>query len=383
MTIMPYDKSSFLAGIAAGRNMKSVPFLEGHPGGVFSFTILISPSTTRNYKFSGYIDGAILWGDGTHETVTRVSGGHSHSYQADGIYTVVVSGTGYGFSFGSYSNYENNRCLLSINSPLLPPPDDVRPIYQNLGAFCQGCTNLRFLPDDLFKNHAVPRVYFNTFAESFAYCSHLENLPKRMFSGLHFGNSAGPLTHEKEMDSMFWYCISLKEIPGDLFSNTELSYFYSAQSIFQHCDALQVVREGAFDGLTGIGDISSAFYDCINLHRITDNLFSEMINLVDCRSIFYRCSSLEALPSGCFAGLSRVQMFGSLCYFCEGLQSIGSGCFDGCDSAQNFDNAFWGCKSISSEVPELWEDYPEASGIRCFRGCVNAQNYADIPAAWR
>ena len=382
MKIMAYDKSSFLAGIAAGRNMKSVPFLKGQPAGVFSFTIRADSTTTLNYQFVCRIDGIIDWGDGSRESVTReMDNKHAHSYQTGGIYEITVYGVGHGYSFWSNQDLAIGTCLLSINSPLLPPPNDVRPIYENLYTMFSGCGNLHSLPPGVFKNLAVSGVYFGGFGRAFM-DSLIEYLPENLFEGIHLGTRSGDVV---SILQMFMRCRKLKEIPKGLFSNPEFATITDASDAFVGCAALRVVRDGAFSGMTNLENAENILANCTSLAQAAEGLFEGMSHLKNCRSVFSGCSSLEAFPDRCFAdGCTDEPDFYSLCYRCYALRHIGQDSFSPYISGRaNFAWAFRQCTSIREAVPELWNMYPSANGHACFEFCRNAENYNDIPNGWK
>ena len=80
---------------------------------------------------------------------------------------------------------------------------------------------------------------------------------------------------------------------------------------------------------------------------------TELTNVAYC---FYGCSKIKHIPPKIFRFNKKIT---------------------------NFSYAFANCTGIVGDVPELWNEFPDATGTGCFRGCTNASNYADIPDNWK
>lgn len=64
------------------------------------------------------------------------------------------------------------------------------------------------------------------------------------------------------------------------------------------------------------------------------------------------------------------------------LQKVPNDLFVNCTSINNFSYAFENCTELE-RAPDLWNQFPNATGTRCFRGCSNASNYSSIPSDWK
>lgn len=243
---MGYDRDSFLAGVAAGRNMESWPAFEGSDYlEVFSFTIdtRLGASTTDQFVLScsPSDDGIIIdWGDdSTPEFVPRTgAGGKLHDYSVPGIYTINIHGLLRSpIPFTNRSVYIEGQlyfldsyrhCLLSVNTP-----------YQLDDTEGETTLNLDFF---------------------FRFCTNLQQVCGKLFSGTDTKHRS------VQMQSMFYGCSSLLSVPSDLFEGLPTMPYndYGIRQIFQQCSALRTVPSGLFDSATfaDCGNVDNAFFLC-------------------------------------------------------------------------------------------------------------------------
>lgn len=348
---MPYDKLSFLAGVAAGRNMKSFPWLESKISGLFSLTIRASASNTMTYGLVYYFKGHIWWGDGTEEDSTSYSANYrTHTYATEGIYSITLLGAGWGFSPGATSTQK--KCLISVDRPFLPLPDDIPSyvFYYDISYLFRECSNLKKLADNLFINYAKSGFPVTLPVGMFDKCTALTALPWGLFRGVVYAG----------LDTVNYLCRdceSLSYIPEDLFSNE--TFFANATR-----------AELAFSG-------------CKTLEEIPGNMVKPLTNVISFLSMFRSCLKLKEVPDGFFAGMENARSFEGAFSSCTALETLPMNTFSDCPNAVSFKETFSGCSEILSFLPPLWSTYPDANGTDCYRNCIHAPNYADVPEEWR
>lgn len=423
---MAYDRDSFLAGVAVGRNMLGWPEMHGVGKDFFAFTIKIE-TAPFDYSFYGRMyDCAVTWGDGTSEIVPYDSGSNTitHTYNVTGVFQVKVLGRMTQLRFGQSNGSESARRLISVDTPF---PEPYHTIYQTtvgLESLFKGCQNLEHFPNNLFVNIAASGLQIDSLRSAFADCQKLTRLPKKLFKGL--------TITARDISYLFGGCTSLTVLPEDLFSNPSFNNVLnvsmlftgvpidqipfrlpftsatSANGIFYACPELREVREDLFSECTNLQTVngcfsssgiesipgnlfsqntqlkvvSSAFSSTI-IKSVPSGLFNNLPLLEDASSCFENCNQLITIQDAPFYGCPNLYDLEQCFYNCYRLQSVPSSLFSGLPSYAVFRECFDSCRAITSPVPELWEQYTTSRRNYCFYGCANAANYSDIPSNWR
>ena len=374
---MPYDKLSFLSGVAAGRNMESWPAFDAVDG-MFSFIIDTQAGGARYYSLGLTIDPnnsgvTISWGDGS--TQSGVSGTNGHTYSVDGIYIIIVVGLVKDVSFSGFGG-----SLLAVNSPIPADPDAT--LKRNyLSNMFKGCSNLQALPKGLFHNFYDNHYVIYNIESVFDGCSSLRKVPDDLFEGatLLTPFDSGVMVASR----MFAGCSALSEVPAGLFSNSEFGKIQVAEEIFAE-SGLEEIPDHFFSTFTICTRFNDAFSKCTHLRKIGDNIFDGCQRAVQFRSIFRACHNLTDIGKRLFSVLNNASVFSYAFSGCYSLETLPADLFDMYWSGSpNFDYCFYEDSGITSEVPELWLYYPNSYKSACFSGCTNAANYNDIPNAWK
>lgn len=379
---MPYDKQSFLAGVAAGRNMESWPAFIGGRNKVFSFTINTSyhVTDTRHYEFICSTDGSdsvyVYWGDGTSlEEFSGIATRAKHDYGSPGVYTITIFGELY--SIGDFAFcptfYEN--CLLSVNSPLPIKPGIGAGAVLQLGGYFADCSNLTYVHENVFEAYADTLFSSCLITSMFLRCESLEEIPSTVFYGLPPCNS---------IRSIFQGCLALTEIPDGLFNSTIFDDIISMESAFLGCSSIQDIPSSLCSRFLNCTNFSRAFQGCTSLTSVGD-LFEYCVSGSDFSHVFESCQNLESIGSDMFSGCVSALTFEAAFANCGSLTGIPQGLFNDLDQTGsiNFRRCFEEDSMIRTAVPELWVLFPNAQGAGCFTRCSRAENYADIPYPWR
>mgnify|MGYP003319340420 CR=1 FL=1 len=158
---MPYDKQSFLSGIAVGRNLESWPAFEGTDvDGAFSMLVeVVSGFNFRTYTYFG--DNLLIdWGDGSYTSFTAYSTREEvfrKTYSTPGSYVVTITGDLRSIYIVTSTNTYNTS-LKAILSPLPPSMSDITGISEVYGAPDSNrrisfrlCKGLISVPSNFFK----------------------------------------------------------------------------------------------------------------------------------------------------------------------------------------------------------------------------------------
>lgn len=363
---MAYDKASFLAGLAVGRNMESWPAMKGE--NVFKFTVRVPAGLY--YSPWMVFDGTIYWGDGTSSTYDNIPSNYeeseafrgrtSHSYSVAGLYQISLVGTLLDWSIiQNATSLIYSDELVSIDTPF--PRSMSEKTF--LTGICYGCRSLVKLPPKLFKN-----------------CPALKNLA-----------------------SFCWRCSALQELPDKLFSGC--MNVTNVNRFFMSCDLAEIPSD-LFAQMTEVENASGMISYNRRIRDIPHGLLDPLHNLK--YPIGLNSMGINSIPTGFFANCPDIEVFDNLCYdspvtdipadifyytpiaysfrytFAQtAITDIPSGLFSRCPLASDFSSCFEGCVGIYGEVPKLWERFPDANGNDCFYGCVNALNYDEIPDGWK
>lgn len=327
---MPYDEASFLAGVAAGRNMESWPAIEGSE--IFRFTVQVTAEDvlTGNYK-SPYMffRGDIYWGDGTSSSFdnvsnlpyppspTRYRGRAFHAYSAEGLYQITLKGylLEWATGMGDYGGNEDHS-LVSVDTPFPHSMIGYTHPYQLHSTF-HTARNLVSLPDGLFKN-----VKFT------------------------------------KMEVMFYECRSLEQLPNGLFDGCET--VTETFAMFERC-ALTSLPPGLFAGMPNLVSATAFFEGCTSINYVPPGLLDPMQNLETVWRMFNMGSTLPD----------------------QGLYYVPEYLFSNCRSITDFSSCFASNTNMDQFPPALWDLFPNAEGFACFRYCTNIPEFYKIPAEWK
>ena len=444
---MRYDKNDFLSGVAVGRNLASWPLGEGmdvfaftiymesagtysSPWIVFAGVIEWGDGTTSNYNnLNGYT--------GFDE---RKRGYTVHTYASAGYYTIRMVGDLRDWSTvqrGRISDY--NDTLISIDTPFPATMSDRKIFFgclrgsrnlvslpsglfsrcnaQDLQNMCRQCQSLTSIPGDLLRGASNVTNMILTFAQTplqeippslfawspnvedissiFSDCPYITEIPTGLFD---------TLAHLRILYLAF-VRTSITEIPAGLFfNNPEVTSFEGTfgglhiteipPGLFDNCPNVTTfagvfsgaritdIPAGLFANNTEVTTFETAFSGCENLTDIPSDLFASCPEVTSFRRVFRLCKNLTDIPSNLFASCPEVTTFEEA--FREtGITGIPSGLFSACPLVESFYECFDSCKDVTGNVPELWNDYPNADGRDCFNDCTQAANYSSIPANWR
>ena len=437
---MAYDRDSFLAGIAVGRNMQSWPEMQGIGGNFFAFTIRTA-TASFTYQFGISFAGTVYWGDGSSEEYAynvfrdRIS----HVYADAGVYQVLIIGNFQSIQLGSSSGttpptpVSSAIRLISIDTPF--PQlfrQDGTPIQSvSLNNCFNNCQRLARIPKNLFANYKSANMVITGLYGMFYLCTDLVEIPEKLFDGFEFTSS---FTDSTSPVNMFSTCFSLTELPEDIFSNPGFENVTSVRGMFSNCRALtklpaqlpfkvatdfsmlctycyalEELPEGIFDrcesaqsfhqafngcsSLQGIPaglfvscdlrDLSLSFLSCYELKTIGSGAFANQPNLTNLETAF-EASGITEIPQGMFDGCTGILRVDACFTSCLSLETVASDLFSDSPSIDRFSGCFFECSGITSAVPDFWNRYPSATyHSQCFYGCTNATNYADIPSDWR
>ena len=378
---MPYDKLSFLSGVAAGRNMESWPAFEGAGKGITSFTIdtrLGSDITTYQFWIKRasypYTDILIYWGDGT--TSSAVNNLNSHEYQTPGMYTIVLFGYYEEINFSaSKTGTDESNSLLAIHTPF-----SIAPIHNtyivNLYTLFSGCRNLKTIPNRLLAEYYENGYKFSGLQYAFTNCKALHQIPEDLFDGIEFAGS------DPEFSQVF-NGSGLEEIPSRLLASPEFSKVKRAYMPFAGLNITKIPA-GLFNQFSNCKSFESVFQGCSFLETIPGGLFDSCVAVQSFRFSFLRCESLQSLPSGLFSENEDVTDFTGTFQECASLELVPLDTFNLLmNTTPIFSSCFRNDRKITSAVPDLWNYYPDSAHVGCFLNCSRAANYADIPSDWK
>lgn len=243
MTLMPYDRDSFIAGISVGRNMKSWPRLNGKKGAgnLFAFLIQITSEYHRAVIRIKTRDGITLdFGDGR---IDEIHSGMSwwsipiDYYDSEGYYICVITGDLRDFGIGMSG--PSNRIIKRILTPFPASMSDI----ENLDYTFYRCFELESVPPNLLKHCRNITTANSTFSD----CGKL-TIPEGLFSGcslvtsfiMTFGFVGEDIPAQSIPSDLFSGCTSaenfmrcfnyanIKTVPESLFDETpNANYFFS------------------------------------------------------------------------------------------------------------------------------------------------------------
>lgn len=317
---MPYDKKSFLSGLAAGRNARSWPRQYGDNYFMYTLTAEAGVQVRSPYFV---LDGWIHWGDGTVDRVNNDPGDvdvreiyeyrtyRNHVYAESGEYVCIMEGNLRSWAANTHGTIRP-ASYPALTSVITPFPSSMKGHPDATNMFTS-TPNLRSIPEGLLSGISESI----TSAWGMFCRSGITKVPEKLFWGCNFPLQNGAAEY-------LFAGSGLTEIPPDLFAYTP------------NVDYLNQTFIG-----TPITSIPPA-------------LFAPLPHLYSVNYTFMS-TNITSIPYNLFAG--NPDMI-------------------------NFISLFENCLEVSGEAPPLWEMYPFASGTFCFTGCEGLSNYNSIPRSW-
>ena len=288
---------------AWGKNASCVPPEPEYP---FTATVEITSSKTYSLDISAAGTFYVNWGDGSkYEKIVKAdtTTQHiSHTYSANGTYTVKLGGLATAYSNGGgaigeiagYSKMDNGINVTEITGSLgkiFPTlADGSQPGFNRTFMYGQ----MKTIPAELFDGiHGAPIE--EMFKHTFAACTSLTEVPAGLFSGI----AGAPAKN------MFWGTFAadsaLTKLPDGLFagiSGTPAEYMF--WSTFEDCSGLTgSIPSGLFGNISGAPAeymFSSTFENCTGLTgEIPLGLFGNLSGSPASNMLsrtFYNCSGL-------------------------------------------------------------------------------------------
>lgn len=204
---MGYNKADFLAGIAAGRAMKSWPVMNGDGSDIFIELVEVGtvdhPSLDYTTATVGSSDGfysplTIHWGDGITEQFYYSAHTRTHTYPAAGAYLVIYE------DLGRYTRNGIPTEDTALTAILTPLPSTLRS-WDAAWAIFNNCAMLKRIPSNLFQKCGQ---YVEVLDDAFYGCRSLINIPNGLLDYC---------PNAEEFVSMCCGCVSLTSIPSGLF----------------------------------------------------------------------------------------------------------------------------------------------------------------------
>jgi hypothetical protein len=256
----------------------------------------------------------IDWGDGTSSTqITAYNDTNAtHTYVADGEYTIRLSGTLDQLEYtGSIADClkEVTKCNLAFS------------VIKNM---FKGCINLTNVVESIFSQTTMP-----TTAESvFEGCSKFGIIPVGLFD-----NMSGILSFKNTFKGT-----SIINIPTGLFDSNNSATDFSG--VFENCTRLVAIPMNLFKNNTSVITFANAFMGDIALTELPNTLFNNNVEVITYENVFSGCIGVKELPINLFGdgALSATNFSGAL--YNVPLTSLPVGLFRQAYSATNYDNVF-------------------------------------------
>lgn len=231
------------------------------------------------------------------------------------------------------------------------------------GAFAS--SGITSIPSALFAKCS----YATNFSNCFMDCKGLTAIPSGLFDGC---------TSATTFQGTFDQCSGITAIPAELFKYTVwANNFYSC---FAGTGITSIPEELFYWARPS--NLGACFADCTSLTSIPADLFNTMYPLqpYSVSYMFQGCTALRTVPATLFAPATNIVNFSGVFNGCTNLRTVDNNLFANNTYANNFSYAFENCSSLTV-LPDLWNQFPDASHDECFSGCTNASNYAAAVAA--
>ena len=252
-------------------------YTEPEPEYPFTATVEITSAKTYSLDISAAGTFYVNWGDGTqYEKIVKTdttTQNISHTYSANGTYTVKLGGLATGYStneytatiggIAGYSNFDNGINVTEITGSLgkvFPTlADGSQPNFY--GAFMFG--QMKTIPAELFDGiHGAPVE--NMFSGTFRSCRLLTEIPAGLFSGI----AGAPA--ENMFEGTFASDSALTKLPDGLFAGISGAPAYAMFSqTFYNCSGLTgSIPSGLFGNISGapaVGMFQDTFSGCTGL----------------------------------------------------------------------------------------------------------------------
>lgn len=292
-------------------------------------TVRIPTTPTGSYNF------IVDWGDGT--TSNRITAYDdpeaSHTYAADGEYTIKISGMATELQFtGTIASYltKVTKCVLEFTSikdmfkncaNLIEIPDGIfnsSSNIQNASGVFNGCVSLQIIPTNLFVNNSKITDFSYTFANTA-----LTSIPTGLFDG---SNVVTTFENTFENDT------AILAIPKDLFANQ--SNVLSFEGTFENCRGLTTIPENLFANNPLVTTYKSVFMGCKGITSITKNIFGSSIPSATNMENAFRETGLTSIPDSMFANAPLVSNYNYIFDNTE-ITEIPANCFAGGTNASS------------------------------------------------
>lgn len=307
-----------------------------------------------------YVD----WGDGKYTRLAFTGTSYEklyHKYEIEsGVRTITI--------YGKCRNIVMNDepTLISIKLPFNNIEFDDTISFSGL----QRNPNLKTIPGDIFKNFKSIK---NNICDSMFYkTTSLNPILEEIFF---------PFKDKiVSCNNTFKQSESFKIIPDRIFEkNSKLA---NCNGTFSYTNII-TIPASVFKYCPNLSSVANCFRGSENLLFIPLDLYRYNTKLKDVSYCFYGCSSIETILESIFLYNTELTNVAYCFYGCSKIKYIPSKVFRFNKKITNFSYTFANCTGIVGDVPELWNEFPDATGTGCFRGCTNASNYASIPDNWK
>lgn len=292
---------------------------------------------------SGTYNYWVDWGDGTTSTqITAYDDPQAtHTYVADGVYTIKINGTLSQLVFtGTIANdlREVTKCELNLSAidsmfkdcnNLQAISDGIfsnSPSLSSANSTFEGCSSLSVLPMGLFDNNIGILSFANTFKNS-----GITNIPIGLFNGNNL---------VRDFSGTFENCSSLVSIPNNLFSNNSLVTTFART--FSGCVSLMSIPNNLLINNPLVQSYKNMFFNDINIKEIPDNLLGNAsVSGLTFENMFGGISTITSIPEGIFRYANSSTSFAGV-FSNANINIIPLNCFNGNNAdwanAFNIDN---------------------------------------------
>jgi len=322
-------------------------------------------TTSNNQVFQMNMTGAsgllIEWGDTQTDTTSLAL--IQHIYATPGAYEIRISGT------VNSVNFFNGLANAAIRGTSIVGGC---PALTSMAQTFRGCDNVNTeIPEHMFIYATLITDMQAVFRDTT-----FTALGENLFEGCELVTT---------YNNVFRDTPNLTEtIPSNIFEDSPVAKDFGAA--FRNSGFTGVVPAIFANQGPGPNDFTNCFRDS-KISGLSGALFDNKPNVNFITSVFRDATNLTVIPNGLFDGIVNCTGFSFIFEGCTALTTVPDALFDGqTPSATTFEETFNGCAAITSNVPNLWDDYPAApppTPTNCFTGCTNAANFASVPLLWR